>query len=89
MQFEVREADAYGPHPVFVLKSNKKMTEDAMLRAETIWVELWKRVGMKPPVFVILDAGMELEAVSDAELRDRGLMRIFDTRSPQFPDDAA
>lgn len=82
MQFDVQSLGATGPCPVFVLKSHKTMTHEAMLRAETIWVELWRRAGLDAPVFMVLDAGMELSAVGDAELREHGLMRIFDPRSP-------
>lgn len=45
-------------------------------RVQNVWEATWKRAGHKVPMLIILGNDIKIEALSDAELKSHGLVRI-------------
>lgn len=54
-----------------------RYTHEAIGKVRLHWDDAWKSIGVeKSPMLLIIEEGTELTPLSDAELRNIGLMRI-------------
>lgn len=64
-----------GCRGLFTMSFQDLVSPEAWHRIQTIWRDLWERSGVAPPSLLILDGGVKLSAVSEAELKKHGWVR--------------
>ena len=68
------------PAGIFVLHCKMPLSELQARRFHAAWDVVWQREGYHSPGLILLDAGWELTALNDAELRKVGLIRVPDAK---------